>query len=157
MATANFPSGPTSSEELPLRAPRDVAVTADGVVLACRPAGTSSTLCPPRSATCRLTDHMVEIDQRPMPKVPTCSARKTVVNLFFEDSTRLAPASTPRRGDSAPDVMKLRGVVQQRQQGREPARHDETVAAMGVDAFRRPYGSSRAPELMTRWNPRPRS
>ncbi|HZY07865.1 MAG TPA: aspartate carbamoyltransferase, partial [Ilumatobacteraceae bacterium] len=34
-----------------------------------------------------LTDHMVEISQRPIPKVPALRG-KNVVSLFFEDSTR---------------------------------------------------------------------
>ena len=34
-----------------------------------------------------LTDHMVEIGQRPIPKVPALRGRN-VVSLFFEDSTR---------------------------------------------------------------------
>jgi len=34
-----------------------------------------------------LTDHMVEVNRRPVPKVPALVGR-TVVSLFFEDSTR---------------------------------------------------------------------
>ncbi|HEY4331445.1 MAG TPA: aspartate carbamoyltransferase, partial [Ilumatobacteraceae bacterium] len=34
-----------------------------------------------------LSDHMSEINRRPIPKVPALRG-KTVVSLFFEDSTR---------------------------------------------------------------------
>ena len=34
-----------------------------------------------------LTNHMVEVNSRPVPKVPALRGR-TVVSLFFEDSTR---------------------------------------------------------------------
>ncbi|MCU1389689.1 MAG: pyrB [Ilumatobacteraceae bacterium] len=34
-----------------------------------------------------LSDHMAEINRRPIPKVPALRG-KTVVSLFFEDSTR---------------------------------------------------------------------
>ena len=34
-----------------------------------------------------LTDHMVEVSSRPIPKVPALRG-KNVVSLFFEDSTR---------------------------------------------------------------------
>ncbi|NDE51674.1 MAG: aspartate carbamoyltransferase, partial [Actinobacteria bacterium] len=34
-----------------------------------------------------LTNHMVEVNRRPVPKVPALRGR-TVVSLFFEDSTR---------------------------------------------------------------------
>ena len=66
---------------------------------------------------------MVEVNQRPIPKVPALRG-KTVVSLFFEDSTRTrtsfdtAARAAERRRDE------LRRVVEQRQQGREPARHD---------------------------------
>ena len=42
-----------------------------------------------------LTDHMAEISQRPIPKVPALRG-KNVVSLFFEDSTGRARASTRR-------------------------------------------------------------
>ena len=35
----------------------------------------------------QLTDHIAEINQRPVPKVPALRGR-TVASLFFEDSTR---------------------------------------------------------------------
>ncbi|MFM8836130.1 MAG: aspartate carbamoyltransferase, partial [Actinomycetota bacterium] len=39
------------------------------------------------NALLNLTNHMVEINQRPVPKVPALRGR-TVASFFFEDSTR---------------------------------------------------------------------
>ena len=84
-----------------------------------------------------LTDHMVEISQRQIPKVPALRG-KNVVSLFFEDSTRTrtsfdtAAKRLSRRHDE------LRRVVEQRQQGREPARHDRDDRGDGGRCVRRP-------------------
>ena len=51
-----------------------------------------------------LTDHMVEINNRPIAKVPALRG-KTVVNLFFEDSTRTRTSFDTAARRLSADVM----------------------------------------------------
>ena len=48
-----------------------------------------------------LTDHMAEVSARPIPRVPALRGR-TVVTLFYEDSTRTGCRSRPRPSGCRP-------------------------------------------------------
>jgi aspartate carbamoyltransferase catalytic subunit len=85
-----------------------------------------------------LTDHMVEINQRPMPKVPALRG-KTVVNLFFEDSTRTRTSFDTAARRLSADVMNF--AVSSSSVNKGESLRDTIVR----------HSSSGAPLLMTRW------
>ena len=97
-----------------------------------------------------LTDHMVEINQRPMPKVPALRG-KTVVNLFFEDSTRTRTSFDTAARRLSADVMNFSVSTSSVNKGESLRDTIETITAMGVDAFVIRHGSSGAPQQITRW------
>jgi aspartate carbamoyltransferase catalytic subunit len=97
-----------------------------------------------------LTDHMVEINQRPNPKVPALRG-KTVCNLFFEDSTRTRLSFETATKRLSGDVMTFTVKESSVNKGESLRDTVETVAAMGVDAFVVRHGSSGAPAQMCRW------
>jgi aspartate carbamoyltransferase catalytic subunit len=97
-----------------------------------------------------LTDHMVEINQRPMPKVPALRG-KTVVNLFFEDSTRTRTSFDTAARRLSADVMNFAVSSSSVNKGESLRDTIETITAMGVDAFVVRHSSSGAPNLITKW------
>ena len=97
-----------------------------------------------------LTDHMVEISNRPMPKVPALRG-KTVVNLFFEDSTRTRTSFDTAARRLSADVMNFAVSSSSVNKGESLRDTIETISAMGVDAFVVRHGSSGAPQQITRW------
>ncbi len=97
-----------------------------------------------------LTDHMVEINQRPMPKVPALRGR-TVVNLFFEDSTRTRTSFDTAARRLSADVMNFAVSSSSVNKGESLRDTIETITAMGVDAFVVRHGSSGAPHQISRW------
>jgi aspartate carbamoyltransferase catalytic subunit len=97
-----------------------------------------------------LTDHMVEVNQRPMPKVPALRG-KTVVNLFFEDSTRTRTSFDTAARRLSADVMNFAVSSSSVNKGESLRDTIETITAMGVDAFVVRHASSGAPRLITRW------
>jgi len=97
-----------------------------------------------------LTDHMAEINRRPMPKVPALRG-KTVVNLFFEDSTRTRTSFDTAARRLSADVMNFAVSSSSVNKGESLRDTIETITAMGVDAFVVRHKSSGAPNLITRW------
>jgi aspartate carbamoyltransferase catalytic subunit len=97
-----------------------------------------------------LTDHMVEINQRPMPKVPALRG-KTVVNLFFEDSTRTRTSFDTAARRLSADVMNFAVSSSSVNKGESLRDTIETITAMGIDAFVVRHSSSGAPQQITRW------
>lgn len=97
-----------------------------------------------------LTDHMVEVNQRPMPKVPALRG-KTVVNLFFEDSTRTRTSFDTAARRLSADVMNFAVSSSSVNKGESLRDTIETITAMGVDAFVVRHASSGAPRQITQW------
>ena len=97
-----------------------------------------------------LTDHMVEVNQRPMPKVPALRG-KTVVNLFFEDSTRTRTSFDTAARRLSADVMNFAVSSSSVNKGESLRDTIETITAMGVDAFVVRHASSGAPLQITQW------
>lgn len=97
-----------------------------------------------------LTDHMAEVNRRPMPKVPALRGR-TVVNLFFEDSTRTRTSFDTAARRLSADVMNFAVSSSSVNKGESLRDTIETITAMGVDAFVVRHRSSGAPQLITRW------
>ena len=97
-----------------------------------------------------LTDHMVEVNQRPNPKVPALRGR-TVCNLFFEDSTRTRLSFETAARRLSADVMTFTVGSSSVNKGESLRDTIETVAAMGVDAFVIRHRSSGVPWQVSRW------
>ncbi len=97
-----------------------------------------------------LTDHMVEVSSRPIPKVPALRG-KNVVSLFFEDSTRTRTSFDTAAKRLSADTMNFAVSASSVSKGESLRDTVETIAAMGVDAFVVRHRSSGAPEMMTRW------
>jgi aspartate carbamoyltransferase catalytic subunit len=97
-----------------------------------------------------LADHMTEVNQRPMPKVPALKGR-TVVNLFFEDSTRTRTSFETAAKRLSADVMNFSVGSSSVNKGESLRDTIETITAMGVDAFVVRHASSGAPMQITNW------
>jgi aspartate carbamoyltransferase catalytic subunit len=97
-----------------------------------------------------LTDHMVEINARSIPKVPALRG-KTVVNLFFEDSTRTRTSFDTAARRLGADVTNFSVTASSVNKGESLRDTIETVAAMGVDAFVIRHSSSGAARRLTSW------
>ncbi len=97
-----------------------------------------------------LTDHMVEISSRPIPKVPALRGRN-VVSLFFEDSTRTRTSFDTAAKRLSADTMNFAVSSSSVNKGESLRDTIETIAAMGVDAFVIRHRSSGAPLQVTRW------
>ena len=97
-----------------------------------------------------LTEHMVEIGQRPIPKVPALRGR-TVVSLFFEDSTRTRTSFDTAVKRLSAETMNFAVSSSSVNKGESLRDTIETIAAMGVDAFVVRHRSSGAAQMITRW------
>ncbi len=97
-----------------------------------------------------LTDHMVEINQRPIPKVPALRGRN-IVSLFFEDSTRTRTSFDTAAKRLSADTMNFAVSSSSVNKGESLRDTVETIAAMGVDAFVVRHRSSGAPHQLTQW------
>jgi len=101
-------------------------------------------------ALLELTDHMVEISNRPIPKVPALRGRN-VVSLFFEDSTRTRTSFDTAAKRLSADTMNFAVSSSSVNKGESLRDTIETISAMGVDAFVVRHKSSGAPQLITQW------
>lgn len=101
-------------------------------------------------ALLELTDHMVEISGRPIPKVPALRGRN-VVSLFFEDSTRTRTSFDTAAKRLSADTMNFAVSSSSVNKGESLRDTIETISAMGVDAFVVRHKSSGAPQLITQW------
>ena len=97
-----------------------------------------------------LTDTMVEVNQRPNPRVPALRG-KTVCNLFFEDSTRTRLSFETAAKRLSADVMTFSVGTSSVNKGESLRDTIETVAAMGVDAFVVRHQASGVPWQISRW------
>jgi aspartate carbamoyltransferase catalytic subunit len=97
-----------------------------------------------------LTDHMAEINQRTIPKVPALRG-KNVVSLFFEDSTRTRTSFDTAARRLSADTMNFAVSSSSVNKGESLRDTVETISAMGVDAFVVRHKSSGAPLQLTRW------
>ncbi len=97
-----------------------------------------------------LTDTMVEVNQRPNPKVPALRG-KTVCNVFFEDSTRTRLSFETAAKRLSADTMNFAVSSSSVNKGESLRDTIETIAAMGVDAFVIRHGSSGVPWQVSEW------
>lgn len=97
-----------------------------------------------------LSDHMAEINRRAVPKVPALRG-KTVVSLFFEDSTRTRLSFETAAKRLSADTMTFSVSTSSVNKGESLRDTIETVSAMGVDAFVVRHKSSGVPWQISRW------
>jgi len=97
-----------------------------------------------------LVDSMVEINARPIPKVPALRGR-TVVSLFFEDSTRTRMSFDTAARRLSADTMNFSVSTSSVNKGESLRDTVETVSAMGVDAFVVRHKSTGVPWQISRW------
>jgi aspartate carbamoyltransferase catalytic subunit len=97
-----------------------------------------------------LTDHMAEICARPIPKVPALRGR-TVVSLFYEDSTRTRLSFETAAKRLSADTMTFSVSSSSVNKGESLRDTIETISAMGVDAIVVRHGSSGVPWQVAQW------
>ena len=98
----------------------------------------------------QLSDTFVEVGQREIPKVPALRGR-TVVSLFFEDSTRTRISFETAAKRLSADVMGFSAGSSSLKKGESLRDTVETILAMGVDALVVRHRSSGAPLQVARW------
>jgi len=97
-----------------------------------------------------LTDHFVEINRRPIPKVPALRGR-TVVSLFFEDSTRTRLSFETAARRLGADTLTFTASSSSLKKGESLRDTVQTVDAFGVDAFVVRHRSAGVPAQISRW------
>jgi aspartate carbamoyltransferase catalytic subunit len=98
----------------------------------------------------QLTDHMAEINQRPVPKVPALRGR-TVASLFFEDSTRTRLSFETAAKRLSADTMTFNVSTSSVNKGESLRDTVATITDMGVDAFVVRHKSVGIPWQISQW------
>jgi aspartate carbamoyltransferase catalytic subunit len=97
-----------------------------------------------------LTDSMVEVADRRIPKVPVLRG-KTVVSLFYEDSTRTRLSFETAAKRLSADTMNFSVSTSSVKKGESLRDTVETIEAMGVDAIVVRHGSAGVPWQLASW------
>ena len=98
----------------------------------------------------QLTDHMAEISQRPVPKVPALRGR-TIASLFFEDSTRTRLSFETAAKRLSADTMTFNVSTSSVNKGESLRDTVATITDMGVDAFVVRHKSVGIPWQISQW------
>ncbi|MCC5953056.1 MAG: aspartate carbamoyltransferase catalytic subunit [Acidimicrobiia bacterium] len=98
----------------------------------------------------RLSDSFAEVSARRIPKVPALRGR-TVVSLFFEDSTRTRLSFETAAKRLGADTMTFSVASSSMRKGESVRDTIETIDAMGVDAMVVRHGSAGVPQRITDW------
>ena len=93
---------------------------------------------------------MHEVQRREVKKLPTLRGR-TVVNMFFEDSTRTRSSFELAGQWLSADVINISGKGSSTSKGESLRDTVRTVAAMGVDGFVIRHGASGAAHQVSEW------
>src|SRR5947207_11344818 len=101
-------------------------------------------------ALLELTDRFVEVSERRIPKVPALLG-KTVVSLFYEDSTRTRLSFETAAKRLSADTMNFSVGTSSVNKGESLRDTVETISAMGVDAIVVRHGSSGVPWQVAQW------
>jgi aspartate carbamoyltransferase catalytic subunit len=99
----------------------------------------------------RLTDSFVEVTERPIPKVPALRG-KTVVSLFYEDSTRTRLSFETAAKRLSADTMTFSVSTSSVKKGESIRDTVQTIEAMGVDAIVVRHGSAGVPWQIAGWS-----
>ena len=97
-----------------------------------------------------LTDTFVEVGRRAIPKVPALRGR-TVVSLFYEDSTRTRLSFDTAAKRLSADTMSFAVSSSSVNKGESVRDTIETIEAMGIDAVIVRHKSSGVPAQIARW------
>ena len=97
-----------------------------------------------------LAEEMAQVQSRPVKKLPALRGR-TVVNLFFEDSTRTRSSFELAGKWLSADVINISAKGSSVSKGESLRDTVLTVAAMGVDALVIRHHASGAPWQATQW------
>jgi aspartate carbamoyltransferase catalytic subunit len=98
----------------------------------------------------RVTDSFVEVSGRNIPKVPALRG-KTVVSLFYEDSTRTRLSFETAAKRLTADTMTFSVGTSSVKKGESLRDTVETIEAMGVDAIVVRHGSAGVPWQIASW------
>jgi aspartate carbamoyltransferase catalytic subunit len=98
----------------------------------------------------RLTDSFVEVSERPIPKVPALRG-KTVVSLFYEDSTRTRLSFETAAKRLSADTMTFSVSTSSVKKGESIRDTVQTIEAMGVDAIVVRHHSAGVPWQIAGW------
>jgi aspartate carbamoyltransferase catalytic subunit len=98
----------------------------------------------------RLTDSFVEVSERPIPRVPALRG-KTVVSLFYEDSTRTRLSFETAARRLSADVMNFSVSTSSVAKGESLRDTVQTIVAMGVDAIVVRHSSAGVPWQVASW------
>jgi len=98
----------------------------------------------------RVTDSFVEVGERAIPKVPALRG-KTVVSLFYEDSTRTRLSFETAAKRLSADTMNFSVSTSSVKKGESLRDTVETIEAMGVDAIIVRHSSSGVPWQVASW------
>lgn len=98
----------------------------------------------------RLTESFVEVSNRTIPKVPSLRG-KTVVSLFYENSTRTRLSFETAARRLSADVMTFAVGSSSVSKGESIRDTIFTICAMGVDAIVVRHGSAGVPWQIARW------
>lgn len=98
-----------------------------------------------------LTDTFVEVSERKIPKVPALRGR-TVVSLFFEDSTRTRLSFETAAKRLSADTMNFSVSTSSVKKGESLRDTIETIEAMGVDAIVVRHASAGVPKQIAQWS-----
>src|SRR6201747_425111 len=97
-----------------------------------------------------LTDSFVEVSERAIPKVPALRG-KTVVSLFYEDSTRTRLSFETAAKRLGADTMTFSVGSSSVNKGESLRDTVQTIEAMGVDAIVVRHRSAGVPWQVARW------
>src|SRR5512144_697317 len=97
-----------------------------------------------------LADHMAEINRRPIPKVPALRG-KTVVSLFYEDSTRTRLSFETAAKRLSADTMTFGVSTSSVKKGESLRDTVQTIEAMGIDAVIVRHASAGVPWQISEW------
>jgi aspartate carbamoyltransferase catalytic subunit len=98
----------------------------------------------------RLTDTFVEVSSRAIPKAPALRG-KTVVSLFYEDSTRTRLSFETAAKRLSADTMTFSVGTSSVKKGESVRDTVETIDAMGIDALVVRHGSAGVPWQVAEW------
>jgi aspartate carbamoyltransferase catalytic subunit len=98
----------------------------------------------------RVTDSFVEVSSRAIPKVPTLRGR-TVVSLFYEDSTRTRLSFETAAKRLSADTMTFSVSSSSVKKGESVRDTVETIEAMGVDCLVVRHASAGVPWQVAHW------
>ncbi|MGI9033322.1 MAG: aspartate carbamoyltransferase catalytic subunit [Acidimicrobiales bacterium] len=97
-----------------------------------------------------VTDSFVEVSERAVPKVPALRAR-TIVSLFYEDSTRTRLSFEAAAKRLSADTMNFSVSKSSVSKGESVRDTVQTIEAMGVDALVVRHASAGVPNQIASW------